>query len=252
MACSCLPPPLAGRSQSVTMKSSWQRSARLSLMPLSEASPATLRHRSTTARTTAVVGVPADVRSGLGGRARSGRRLLAGLSLGLLAAGVLGCQSAVAPPQTAPPTASAEARRQQQQQRQRQQLAARQCLQQREVLLEGLAELRRAEASLAEQRVLAPAPTEQPPVWDEEKESRYSEVDQELDRQRYEQDLAAWRQRQAASSLQRQRLDAAQQRLNRQAQLLQQRYPGLFTGPASIEVRPQELARLSRCPEPPA
>lgn len=179
-------------------------------------------------------------------------RALAGLSLSLLAAGVLGCRPAVAPqPPVPPPEASVEALRQQQQQRQRLQLAARQCRQRRDELLQGLVELRRAEAALAERRALVPAPPSAPPVWDEEKESRFSQVDQELDRQRYEQELAAWRQRQAVSALQRQRLDAAQQRLNRQAQWLQQRYPGLFTGPASIEVRPQALARLSRCPEPP-
>lgn len=181
------------------------------------------------------------------------RRALAGLSLSLLAGGALGCRPAVAPqPPVPPPEASVETLRQQQQQRQRLQLAARQCRQRRDELLQGLVELRRAEAALAERRALVPAPASAPPVWDEEKESRFSQVDQELDRQRYEQELAAWRQRQAVSALQRQRLDAAQQQLNRQAQRLQQRYPGLFTGPASIEVRPQELARLSRCPEPPA
>lgn len=222
-------------------------------MPLPEAFLLTLRHRSIAVAASALQGVASDTRLGRSGRRRAGRRALAGLSFSLLAAGVLGCRPAAAPPsRVAPPEASTESPRQQQLQRQRQQLAALQCRQRREELLQGLVELRRAESALADQRALAPAPASPPPVWDEEKESRYSQVDQELDRQRYEQELAAWRARHAGTFQQRERLDAAQQRLNRQAQLLQQRYPGLFTGPASIEVRPQELARLTRCPQPPA
>jgi len=171
------------------------------------------------------------------------------LSLGLLAGGALGCRPASAPPS---PSRSPQVEIR----RQRQQLAARQCQVRREDLLAGLAELRRAEGALAELRALASPPAAPPPVWDEEKEQRYSQADQELDRQRYEQELAAWRQRQAGRQAvidqQRQRLDAAQRRLDRQAQRLRRDYPGLFTGPTSIEVKPQELERLSRCPAPPA
>ena len=139
---------------------------------------------------------------------------------------------------------------------QQQQLAVRQCRQRRQDLLEGLAELRRAEVALAEARLLSVPPLGAPPVWDEAREQRYSQVDQELDRQRYEQELAAWQQRQADRYVliarQRQQQEAAQLRLDRQAQALQQRYSGLFSAPTSIEVKPQELERLTRCPAAPA
>lgn len=193
----------------------------------------------------------APIEAAVGSRLAAGRsplrRALASLSLSLLAAGALGCRAA--PPPRQPLSA---APRQAELNRQQQQQALRQCQQRRDDLLAGLAELRRAEAALADQRSMVPPPLSAPPVWDEEKEQRYSEVDQELDRQRYEQELAVWRQRQAERQAvvaeQRQRLAEAQQRLDRQAQLLQQRYPGLFTAPTSIEVKPQELERLSRCP----
>lgn len=163
----------------------------------------------------------------------------------------MGCRPAPPPPprpQVSPPGAQAESLKQQQ--------VARQCLQRRQALQEGLAELRRAEAALAEQRAAAPPPASAPPVWDEATERRFSQADQELDRQRHEQELEAWRQRQADRqaliAAQRQRLEQAQQRLDRQAQLLRRQYPDLFTAPTSIELKPQELERLNRCPEGPA
>ena len=132
----------------------------------------------------------------------------------------------------------------------------RQCHQRRRALLQGLTELRLAETRLADLRAERPPPLPPAPVWDEAAEQRYSQVDQDLDRQRYEQDLAAWQRQQADQpallAQQRQREAAAQQRLNGQMQRLQKRYPGLFTGPSSIEIRPQELERLSRCPSGPA
>lgn len=174
------------------------------------------------------------------------------LSLGLLAGGSLGCRPAPSP--KAPPVSSQPDRLQEQ--KRQQQVALRQCLQRRQELLQGLAELRRAEAVLADERA-APLPSlPAPPIWDEATEQRYSQVDQELDRQRYEQELESWRRRRADRRAdleqQRLRLAQAQQRLNRQAQGLQKRYPELFTGPTSIEVKPQELERLSRCPATPA
>lgn len=181
-------------------------------------------------------------------RARTHRWLLL-LSFSLLAGGAMGCRPATPPrPQASPPAAQAQTPQQQQ--------AARQCLQRRQALQEGLAELRRAEAALADQRAAAPPPASAPPVWDEAMEQRFSQADQELDRQRHEQELEAWRQRRADRQVlidaQRQRLEQAQQRLDRQAQLLRRQYPDLFTAPTSIELKPQELERLNRCPEGPA
>lgn len=173
------------------------------------------------------------------------------LSLGLLAGGALGCRPAAPQrPGTTPPGGQNETLRQQEQ------LAVRQCRQRRQELLDGLAELRRAEVALAEARLLAPPPLGSPPVWDEAREQRYSQVDQELDRQRYEQELADWQRRRDERQLriarQRQQQEAAQLRLDRQARALQQRYPGLFSAPTSIEVQPQALERLTRCPSGPA
>lgn len=182
---------------------------------------------------------------------RSGlRRLSLLLSLNLLAAGALGCRQAPPPsPRRPPEPAASEAVQRQTQQ------AELACRQRRQELIDGLAELRRAEAALAEQRAAVPPALPAAPVWDEATEQRYSQADQELDRQRYEQELVAWQRRradvQSVIAAQRQRQALAQQRLDRQARLLQQRYPGLFTGPTSIEVRPMELERLSRCPAGP-
>ncbi len=170
------------------------------------------------------------------------------ISLGLLASCALGCRT-TPPPGTPSPAAQAEALREQNRQ---QELAARQCRKRRQELQQDLAELRRAEAVLAEERAVPLSPLPAPPIWDESAEQRYSKVDQELDRQRYEQELAAWNQLRAGTEDQRLRLTQAQQRLDRQAQRLQKRYPGLFTGPTSIEVKPQELERLNRCPATPA
>lgn len=135
-------------------------------------------------------------------------------------------------------------------------MVARQCQQRRRELLEGLEELRRAEAVLAEERAWSAPSLPPPPVWDEIAEQRYSLVDQELDRQRYEQELAAWTRRRDDQRIvveqRRQALSQAQQRLNAQARRLRQRDRDLFTGPTSIEVKPQVLERLSRCPAEPA
>jgi len=174
------------------------------------------------------------------------------LSFSLLLSAALGCRPQPGPRPPAPSTPAAADSLRTEQQLNRKQLAERQCRQQRQELIEGLAELRRAEAALAEQRAALPPPLPAAPIWDEATEQRYSQADQELDRQRYEQELEAWQRRraedQAVRAAQRQRQGEAQRRLDRQARLLQQRYPGLFTAPGSIEVRPQELERLSRCP----
>lgn len=185
----------------------------------------------------------------IGRRGRFGPPVAALLSLLLLAGA--GCRPVATPrppaPSPAPPT---EVRRQGQQE------AARRCAQRRDALLAGLAELRRAERDLAAERAALPPPAAAPPVWDEAREQRYRPEDRELDRERHERDLAAWRQGEAerlASWRERQagRETRAQERLDRLSRALHRRAPALFTGPTSIEVKPQELARLNRCPAVP-
>ncbi|MFM7312704.1 MAG: hypothetical protein ACKO0M_05980, partial [Cyanobium sp.] len=156
--------------------------------------------------------------------------------------GLLGCLPAH-PPGPEPGSAPQPSPQQREQ-------AMRRCLQGRQALMQGLRELRRAEAALAELNSALQSPAGPPrPVWDEEKEQRYSQEDQQLDRQRYEQELAAWQQQREGWQRQQRQLQArAQRRLDRQSAALHQRYPTLFTGPESIELNPLELERLSRCP----
>lgn len=165
-----------------------------------------------------------------------------GLSLVLLSAAALGCSgqrpggtSGETPPKLSP-----------------QELAAQQCRARRDALQDQLRELRKAEIDLARLRRAPMPPTPGRPVWDEEKERRFSQEDQELDRQAYLRDLDAWRLQDDArwaAWLQRQtpEIVASQRRLNQLSQQLHAEHPELFTGPTSIEVKPGELARLSDC-----
>lgn len=181
-------------------------------------------------------------------RARSpiGGRLALGLSLALLAWAGQGCGRQQAPQaQQAPRPSQAE-----------QLQSAHQCIRQRQDVETRLASLRRAEWELAQLRGASPPWSRPRPVWDEQLEQRYSPADQELDRQRYERELAAWEASEARARAEwRQRhalrLDAAQERLDRFAAGLRRDHPDLFTGPLSIEVNPPVLARLQRCPTPP-
>jgi len=176
------------------------------------------------------------------GSGRSRRLAATGLGLMLLAAAALGCsrQRPSNGPAEAPPKPSP------------QELAAQQCRQRRDALQSQLRELRQAETDLARLRRAPMPPTPGRPVWDEEKEQRYSQEDQEIDRQAYLRDLDAWRledDARWAAWLQRQTPEIAQKqrRLNQLSQALHAQHPQLFTGPSSIEVKPAELARLSSC-----
>jgi len=178
------------------------------------------------------------------GRGAGSRRRITGtgLSLLLLAASLLAC-SGQRPPMGGgerPPEISPQER------------ALRQCRERRSTLLGQLRELRRAELSLARLRSAPMPPTPGRPIWDEEKESRFSQEDQELDRQTYQRDLARWQERDSArwsawQQRQTPEIVESQNGLNRLSRQLHGTYPQLFTAPGSIEIRPQELARLSRC-----
>ena len=111
--------------------------------------------------------------------------------------------------------------------------------------------LRQAEQELAAARNSPFRPSVAPPQpLDAGKESRYRPEDQRLDRDRYEAALGAWEQQVASQRAQwRQeragRIEAAQARLDRDAQALRQLQPDLFNGPASIEFDPGALRQVS-------
>jgi hypothetical protein len=111
--------------------------------------------------------------------------------------------------------------------------------------------LRRTEQELAAARNSPFRPSVAPPQpLDAGRESRYRPEDQRLDRERYEEALGAWEQQVAAERARwRQRrearIDAAQDRLNREAMALRDLQPDLFTGPASIEFDPVAVGRVT-------
>ncbi len=111
--------------------------------------------------------------------------------------------------------------------------------------------LRRTEQELAAARNSPFRPSVAPPQpLDAGRESRYRPEDQRLDRERYEEALGAWEQQVAVERARwRQRrearIDAAQDRLNREAMALRDLQPDLFTGPASIEFDPVAVGRVT-------
>jgi len=172
-----------------------------------------------------------------------------GLGLGLLAVG--GCSGQPPPPRTSPRQPPPQLERPLDRQ------AAQRCLRRRDQLHSRLQQLRRSERQLDRLRRATPSFPVPRPVWDQEREQRYSRVDQEIDRENHERALAAWRQSRAAfqaSWRQRQagELAAEQVRLNRLAAELRHSHPDLFSGPGSIELNPGVLERLQRCPQVPA
>lgn len=160
---------------------------------------------------------------------------------------------------------TAERAEQRRQRQRRLEQAVRRCQADRERLLADLAQLRQEELELSVLRPELYVPAKGPPAYDEATESRYTQTDRDLDRQRYERELAAWSEREVPRRLAWEaehggRLARAQARLDRLASSLRRRHPDLFITPTAIEVREPELERLKRCdpaelaaalPEPP-
>jgi hypothetical protein len=126
------------------------------------------------------------------------------------------------------------------------------CRNRRQQILALLASLRRTEAELAATKRETYPSMPAPPPWDETRESRYRLEDQELDRHRHEDAVAAWQRREAAGRAawetgRGQRQDQAQERLNQTARQLRQLEPALLSGPGSIEVDPAVARRLRSC-----
>lgn len=170
------------------------------------------------------------------------RRHLGPLIL-LLAASLMACQGPT--PESKPPVISPTAEPQKQ---------AKLCRQTSHTVKAELAALRQAERQLSRVKQQSQPQLSAPPVWDEAREARFSEQDQELDRQRYERQLALWQQqqgegRQAWEYRHGIELAEAQRQLNARARSLRRRHHDLFTGPTSIEVNPAVLAQIQRCPE---
>ena len=117
-----------------------------------------------------------------------------------------------------------------------------------------MAALRQAERQLNPLKQQGEPAASNPPVRDQAREQRFSEQDQDLDRQRHGRQLALWQQQQAERSQAWEgrhslELAAAQSQLNRRARALRRQHPDLFTGASSIEVNPAVLAQLLRCPD---
>lgn len=130
--------------------------------------------------------------------------------------------------------------------------AVRQCQAERQQLLADLSQLRQEELELSVLRPENYVPAKGPPVYDEAMEARYTQTDRDLDRQRYDRELAAWSEREVPRRLAWEaehgaRLARAQARLDRLATSLRRRHPDLFLTPTGIEVREPVLERLQRC-----
>ncbi|MEB3334755.1 MAG: hypothetical protein VKP70_07195 [Cyanobacteriota bacterium] len=126
------------------------------------------------------------------------------------------------------------------------------CLRERPALEAAMAELRRAESALAQVKSETRVPLPPPPPWNDAVESRFRLEDRELDRQRHEEARANWRQREESDRLRwraahQERLGEAQGHLNRQARVLRDRRPDLFTGPGSIEFNPAVEDQIRQC-----
>lgn len=172
-----------------------------------------------------------------------------GLPILLLATVLSACQSPWSADRPNPVTPAPQLRATERQ------AQAQRCRQFRHTISTELAALRQAERHLARLRQHSEPTASERPIWDEALEQRYSEQDRDLDRQRYERQLALWQQQQAEGQQawerrHRQELDAAQDELNTRASRLRGRRHDLFTGPTSIEVNPTVLAQIQRCPEP--
>lgn len=138
------------------------------------------------------------------------------------------------------------------QRQQRLETAVLRCREERERLRRDLASLEALvqEVSLVRSELYAPAKA--PPTYDEAMEARFSQTDRNLDRERYDQELAAWSEqevprRRAWEAEHALRLERVQGRLDGLAASLRRRHPALFTTPAGIEVNEPVRQRLQGC-----
>jgi len=173
------------------------------------------------------------------------RRYL-GLPILLLATALTACRGPG--PGARPPIGAPAPQAELQQQEQ-----ARLCRQTSRTVSSELAALRQVERRLSGLRQeVDPGASSPAPLWDGAREQRYSEQDRDLDRQRYERQLAAWQRQQAAGrqawdGRHRRELAGAQSELNARSRRLRRLRPNLFTGPTSIEVNPAVLDQILRC-----
>lgn len=135
--------------------------------------------------------------------------------------------------------------------RERRQWAER-CRRERPELVARMADLRRAEAHLARVKGAVYEPSAPPPPWDEAAEARFRLEDREADWQRHLREQDRWRQREALrragwEAERRERLAAAQERLNGEARALRLRRADLFTGPESIVFNPVVEEAIRGC-----
>jgi hypothetical protein len=142
----------------------------------------------------------------------------------------------------------------QRQRRQRLEAARLRCRAEAERLRQDLASLEALVQEVTGVRAELYAPAKAPPAYDEAMEARFSQTDRNLDRERYEKELATWTEqevprRRAWEAEHALRLQRLQGRLDAVASSLRQRHPDLFTTPAGIEVNEPARQRLQGCRE---
>lgn len=140
-----------------------------------------------------------------------------------------------------------------QQQERQQRQALEQCLDRRERLQQVQQQLDADQSALASLAAERYQPTPQPQAPDPDLASRFSQLDQLLDQERYADQLDAWRQReqprqQRWQNNQRQRSQRVQQRLDTRLQQLKAIDPALVTATGADRAA---MARLQRCPAKP-
>jgi hypothetical protein len=142
----------------------------------------------------------------------------------------------------------------QRQRRQRLEAARLRCRAEAERLRQDLASLEALVQEVTGVRAELYAPAKAPPAYDEAMEARFSQTDRNLDRERYEKELATWTEqevprRRAWEAEHALRLQRVQGRLDAVASSLRQRHPDLFTTPGGIEVNEPARQRLQGCRE---
>jgi hypothetical protein len=138
------------------------------------------------------------------------------------------------------------------QRQQRLEAATLRCREERERLRRDLASLEALVQEVSLVRAELYAPAKAPPTYDEAMEARFSQTDRNLDRERYDKELAAWSEqevprRRAWEAEHALRLERVQDRLDGLAASLRRRHPALFTTPTGIEVNEPVRQRLQGC-----